>query len=130
MIDKNKIKEYLKGLPSKWRDKLTDLLYDIGNDQSCPSCDEIKECETLTSLSDFSVSGTEVSIRYKDEDGVTVTRSFDLDTLIGNHLNVDPSCITDETTWNNSTFSEKIQLIIDSHCDCCSTSTTTTTTLA
>lgn len=128
MIDKNKIKEYLKDLPSKWRDKLTDLLYDIGNDKECPSCEEIKECETLTSLSNFTISGTSVSVQYKDENGVTVTRSFDLSTVLSNYLDLDASCLTDETTWNNLSLGERIQLLIDSHCDCCGEPTTTTTT--
>lgn len=127
MITEAQICEYLKDIPSKWREQLTSVLISI---QQEVDCEQVKECETLTSLSNFTIDGTEVSIQYKDEDGVTVTRSFDTESILNTTLeDVDPSCLATPTEWSNMTYTEKIQLIITSHCDCCEpTSTTTTTT--
>jgi len=129
MTFQEQIELYLAPLPSKWKEELTKILCEINASQQTIDCQDIKDCETLTSLSNFSVQGSEISIQYKDERGVTVTRSFDFETILNNSLaELDPNCLTDETTWSNLTFIERLQLLIDSHCDCCSTSSTTTTT--
>lgn len=131
MTTEQQICEYLKDLPSEWRDKLSDLLIEIKDNKAQIECADVKECETLTSLSEFSVDGTEVSIQYKDENEVTVTRSFDVEDLLNNTLeDIDPNCLTSQSTWDTLSYTERIQLLIDSHCDCCeeTTSTTTTTT--
>src|SRR5688572_18337463 len=117
MTDKQQIAEYLKDLPSKWADKLTDILYEIKCSRNEPTCEEIRECETLTSLSDFAVNGSEVCITYKDENGVSTERCVDIGQLI--LLDIDSNCLTDQITWDSLTFNQKVQLIIDSHCDCC-----------
>lgn len=124
MITETQICEYLKDLPSKWREQITSVLVNIQQDISC---DKVKECETLTSLSEFTVSGSEVSIKYKDEDGVQVTRTFDTEEILNNSLDeVDPDCLATPTEWDNLSYTERIQLLITAHCDCCSTTTTTT----
>ena len=127
MITKDEIKAHLQGIPSKWQTKLTDLLYEIATDGSCMDCEDVKACETVTSLSNFTTSGSVVSIVYTDERGISVTRSFDVRQLLSGYFNINPDCLTDTSTWNNMTFSEQLQMLIDSHCDCCSTTTTTTT---
>jgi hypothetical protein len=119
MTDREQIADYLKNLPSEWAEKLTDLLVQIKCSQTQPTCAEVKECETLTSLSAFRVTGSQACITYKDEDGVSIERCFDAGDLINGLLDVDPDCLADETTWNSLTFKEKFQLLINSHCDCC-----------
>ena len=115
-----KIIDYLKVLPSEWRDQLTKLLCEINSEKNIPSCDIVKDCETVTSLSTFTVNGTEVSVVYKDERGVSFTRSFDLASVVNSVFDgLEPDCLTDETTWSNMTLSERIQLLINQHCDCC-----------
>lgn len=130
MTTKQQICEYLKDLPSEWRDKLTDLIVEIKDNKAQLSCQEVKDCETLTSLSPFTIDGSEVSIKYKDENEVTVTRTFDVEELLNNQLDdLDPNCLASGVTWGGLNFAARIQLLIDSHCDCCEpTSTTTTTT--
>lgn len=121
MTTNEKIQEALSVLPSEWSEKLYTLLCSIVEDRSKPSCEDVKSCETTTSLSQFSVDGTEVSITYKDEESVSVTRSFDVSQILNSQLeNIDPSCLTDDVTWQNLSYPEKIQLIITEHCDCCS----------
>lgn len=127
MTTQEQIAEYLKNLPSQWAGQLTTLLTQIQADKGSVDCAKVKECETLTSLSEFTIDGSEVSIQYKDENGVTVTRTFDAAEIVNQSLdNVDPSCLTDETTWSNMTYTERMQLFVTAHCDCCSTTTTTT----
>lgn len=128
MTTQEQIAEYLKNLPSQWRDQLTTLLTQIQADKGSVDCAKVKECETITSLSNFEIDGSEVSIQYKNESGVTVTRTFDAADIVNRSLdNVDPSCLTDDTTWSNMTYLERMQLFVTEHCDCCSTTTTTTT---
>lgn len=121
MTTNEKIKEALSVLPSEWSDKLYTLLCSILEDKSKPSCEDVRDCETVTSLSQFNVDGTQVSITYTDENSVSVTRSFDVEQILNSQLeNIDPSCLTDSTSWQNLSYPEKIQLIITEHCDCCS----------
>lgn len=120
MTFKEQIETYLSVLPSEWKDKLTSILCEI-NEGSSVNCDQVKDCETLTSLSQFSVQGTSVSITYTDENETSYERSFDIGQILDSELGeLDPGCLTDSTTWNNLSYSEKIQLLIDKHCDCCS----------
>lgn len=120
MTFKQQIEEYLKDIPSKWKDSLVQLLCEINSSQNTVSCEDVKNCETLTSLSEFSVNETQISIQYTGEDGVTVTRSVDISSVLNNIFeNLDPECLADITTWQNLSFEEKLQLIVDSHCHCC-----------
>jgi hypothetical protein len=120
MTFKEQIELYLKDVPSNWRDDLVTLLCTIKDERTKPTCEEVKDCETVTSLSDFSVEDGVVSITYTDEHSVEVTRTFNLEQVINTTLEgIDPLCLTDPATWNTLTYPEKIQLIISNHCDCC-----------
>lgn len=120
MTFKEQIEKYLDGLPSKWKEQLTELLCLIKEDKQEPDCQQVKSCETVTSLSDFTVDGTVISIQYKDEKGITVTRSFDTETILNNTLDsIQPNCLTTVQNWATLTFTQRIQLLIDSHCNCC-----------
>ena len=119
---KEDIKSYLTNLPKSWADQVADIVCKyIVCDKDHIDCEEFKDCETLTELSNFSIQEDgQVCIQYKDELGVTVTRCFTLDQIINNKFNdIQPNCLTDLTTWNNLTFSEKIQLLIDKVCEDC-----------
>lgn len=120
MIFKEQIETYLKDLPSKWSKQLTTILCEINSNQQTVDCEDVRMCETLTSLSPFTVNGTEVSIKYKDEHEITITRSFDLDQVINKQLeSVSSNCLTDQNTWDSLTLSQRLQLLVNSHCDCC-----------
>lgn len=120
MTFKQQIESYLDVLPSEWKDKLTTILCEI-NEGASLDCEKVKECETVTSLSEFSTLGSVISIDYTDEHGVTYTRSVDIGTVLNDQIeNLDPNCLTDDTTWASLTYPERIQLLIDKHCDCCS----------
>lgn len=120
MTFKEQIELYLKPLPSEWREKLTAILCLIKESKQEPDCQKVKECETVTTLSDFTVNGTVISIQYKNENGVIVTRSFDATQIINETLNdLNPNCLATEEQWASLTLSQRIQLLIDSHCDCC-----------
>lgn len=117
---KQQIEEYLSALPSKWVEQLTTLLCEIKEDRESVDCAKVKQCETVTSLSDFTLSGTTASIKYTNEAGVQVTRSVDVGTLLNGTLDdLDPNCLTTADAWNGMSYVERIQTLIDSHCDCC-----------
>lgn len=122
------IEKYLCDLPSEWRKQITKVICEFINPAVPLNCADVKKCETLTYLSAFTVSGSEVCIDYKDENGVTVHRCFDM-AEVG--LDLDPKCIMSQEDWDLLTWREKIQAIIDYACTCqqITTSTTTTTTV-
>lgn len=120
MTFKEQIEAYLSALPTEWKDKLTTILCEI-NEGSTLDCQKVKDCETVTSLSEFSTLGSVISIDYTDENSVTYTRSVDVGNILNDEIeHLDPNCLTDETTWASLTYPERIQLLIDKHCDCCS----------
>lgn len=122
MTFKEQIEKYLSGLPSKWAEQLTEILCQIKAEKQEPDCQTVKDCETVTSLSPFTVNGTIVSIQYKDEKGITVTRSFDTSQILNESLNdIEAVCLTDEVTWESLSFAERIQLIINTVCNCSGT---------
>lgn len=125
---KEQLLDYLCDVPSPWRDQIATVICEgIAFELSCKN---FKDCETRTSLSAFTRSGSTISVTYTDEAEQAITRSFDFIELLDNSLNeVDPKCLTDQDTWNALTYIGKFQLLVDSHCTGCTTSTTTTTTL-
>lgn len=132
MIDKCNLEEILAVLPSKMREALIEVLLEIqdGCTESL-DCEQVRECETLTSLSEFTQDGTEICITYTDEDEVSVERCFDVAEIINNFFdttNIAPGCVTSESIWNTLTITEKFQALVDTICNCCPETTTTTTT--
>lgn len=120
MTFQEQIESYLSALPSEWKDQVVQVLMLIKNEKEKPDCDTVKQCETVTSLSPFTVEGTVVSITYTDEEGVETTRSFDTKQILNNVLNeLSPACLTSEEEWGTLELDEKFQLLIDSHCECC-----------
>ena len=94
-------------------------------------CNKVIECQHVTSLSDFSVEGQVVSITYLGEDGVSYTRTFDLNIILRDVFNdIVADCITSPEDWVNMSIGDKFQTIVDDVCECCTSSTTTTTTEA
>jgi hypothetical protein len=120
MTFKEQIEKYLSSLPEKWKDELVQILCLIKEGKQEPDCNTVKECETVTTLSDFTVNGTTISIQYKNEAGVTVTRSFDAETIINEVLDdIDPACLATEEEWESLTFLQRMQLLVDKQCSCC-----------
>lgn len=128
------ISEYLCQIPYQWRGQISKAICANINEQQSLDCKAVKDCETVTTLSSFSVDGTEVCITYTDEDKVAHTRCFDMKDITCPLDDVDPNCITTQEIWDAMTCKEKMQAIIDYACSCeaittTTTSTTTTTTL-
>lgn len=117
---KQQIQDLLSALPSKWSEQLATILCQIREDRESVDCNKVKECETVTTLSDFTVAGTIVSIKYTDENGTQVTRSFDAGTVVNGTLDeLDPNCLASPEEWNALSYDQRIQLLIDAHCACC-----------
>lgn len=124
----NDVENYLSLLPSKWRKKIAEVVckYIICTKESV-NCEDFKECESITTLSEFSSTGTEVCISYTDEQGVTVERCFDFKDIINASFGgLDQGCLATDEEWANMSYVEKMQLIVDTACQECTTTTTTT----
>ena len=123
------ISEYLCDLPLEWRKQITKVICKTLSSQTTINCDDVQKCETLTSLSGFTINGSEVCITYKDEKGISFKRCFDWGDVQNSTLDdVDPKCITSQEIWDAMSYTERIQAIIDFACDCEVVTTTTTTT--
>lgn len=124
------IEALLSDLPSKWRKQIANTICSAITFSEELDCANFTECETLTTLSDFSREGSVISITYTAENGVSVTRSFDFQDIVNTSLDsVDPKCVASAEDWANATFAERFQFLIDYACSTCGGSTTTTTTL-
>lgn len=123
------ISEYLCDVPSQWRTQIAKAICANLNEQQSLDCEAVRNCETVTTLSAFSIEGTQVCITYMDEDRESFTRCFDWQDIQNTILDdVDPKCITSQEIWDEMTFTERIQAIIDYACTCEEITTTTTTT--
>lgn len=112
------ISKYLCDIPSAWREQMVKVICDkiAATDDDC---DKFKECETVTKLSAFSVSGGEVCITYTDEDGVEFTRCFTIENTLNSVLDdIDPMCIASQEDWDSWTYKERIQAIVTFACTC------------
>lgn len=115
------LSEYLCDIPSSWRDQIVKAVCSSISKKSETDCEDVKACETRTSLSSFTREGTTVCITYEDEKGVSVNRCFEFDSLLNSTLDsVDPKCIASQEDWDSWTYTERVQAIIDYMCNCCS----------
>lgn len=117
---KDQLTEYLSAVPSKWREQFITVLCQIKEDKQNPECDVVKDCETVTTLTDFTVEQTTAVTTYTDENGVSYIRRFNVALILDNLMNqLDPGCLMSEEDWLNASYLTKFQTLIDSHCDCC-----------
>lgn len=80
-------KAALSDIPSKWAEQIANLLCQLDDEKfSGISCEKVQNCETLTSISDFSLSGNTLSLSYVDENGNTNVNTVPL-TVIGSFIN-------------------------------------------
>ena len=79
---------YLCDIPSAWREQIAELMCKVVGDVEEITCEEVQECETLTTLSPFTLDGDTLSITYVDERGVSITRTIELTGLgdVGNFI--------------------------------------------
>lgn len=141
----NKIEGLLGNLPSVWRTQVATAICasSIGG---LFDCTDVKANETLTTLSDFTITDTTISISFTDEHGVTVTRTFNFADILNNSIkDLNPLCLATPQNWAAMTYKQKFQLMIDRVCSDCgvivsgttsttavptTTTTTSTTTIA
>lgn len=125
------LNKYLCDLPTSWRGQLVDVICKGICDDFSFKCEDVENCETLTSISDFTKTGDKISISFVDEEKKSFTRAFDISTILNNALNtVDPKCMMSQQDWNKLSYKSKLQAIInyEAECKCCPTTTTTSTT--
>lgn len=122
MSIKKQIIDKLSNLPSDTAEKIASILCQTLCKTDPSLCQKFEDCETLTTLSEFSVSsdGKSICITYTDEKNVIITRCFNFFDLIKYSLdNLDISCLMDEVEWKNLSYSEKWQFFVDLQCACC-----------
>src|SRR5258705_7125651 len=121
---KEDLSAYLCDIPIEWKDGIVkSLCYIMSDDCEESICNSVKDCETTTYLSPFTVNNNEVSISYKSEKNIKI-RSIDIISLINAALiNVNPQCLTSQQAWNLMSYREKLQLLITAMGVCCCTTT-------
>lgn len=106
---------YLCDLPSEWRTQIAHVICKFLNPTVPLNCNDVKKCETLTSLSAFTVEDNQVCITYKDENGTSHERCFNINDI---KPSLDPKCIMSQEDWDLLTWEQQIQAIIDYACSC------------
>jgi hypothetical protein len=76
------IDSMLRDFPSLQREELRDVFCKILAQQPSLSCESVKECETLTSISQIALNGSTLYFTYFDETGEANLREIDLVSLI------------------------------------------------
>jgi hypothetical protein len=115
----NCVKKYmdlLSSVPTKWAEIIACNLCNVVCDDTV-SCEDIDNCETVTTLSDFSITDNKVCFSYIDEKGVKVIRCFDIPSNSINNTYGD--CLLTSDYWGSLSDLEKWQAIIDKLCLCC-----------
>lgn len=118
------IDKALCDIPAEWRKPIVNALCFTLSSFPELTCKMVKNCETLTSLSPFTLNGNILSITYKDEKGINNVRTVDIEAAINGIMDdIDTSCLP-----SDDDLFDVIQGIIETQCDCCTTTTTSTTT--
>lgn len=110
--------KYLCEIPFDWREDIINAIIAIeaGNNNSS-NCENIQNCQTVTSLSPFTLVGTILTIKYTDENGTVKTSTIDISPIIEDSLdNIDPKCIATEEEWAEMTNKERLQAIFNRSC--------------
>lgn len=122
------LNQELCDVPYEWRSQIIQAICKLRESEyECK-----KSCQDITFLSSFRNENNSICISYIDEDQVTVERCFDFD-LTSTILNdlVLPDCLTIPfgLSFQDLTFGEKFQHLINILCNnCCGIVSTTTTT--
>jgi hypothetical protein len=125
---KEEIELILSDLPSLWRAKISESICKVFDDFNKNRCEAIEECETVTFFSEFKRNGSEICVTYMDEDEISYERCFDFENIINSLLdNLDPKCLAPISVWKNLSFSDRIQLMINTACNIPSNTIFTTT---
>lgn len=115
---REQIDSILSDLPSLWRLKISESICKVFEDLDSNKCEAVRDCETLTVLSEFRREGSKVCITYTDEDSISYERCFDFIDIINSLIDeVDPKCLAPKSIWANLTFTQRIQLMINTACN-------------
>ena len=120
----------LYDMPSLWREGIVKALCKYEQElQEVKDCEQLKNCQTVSQLFPWEITGENVCISYKNESGNIQKKCFNVLDLFGDSLDsINFGCEVDAQTWASYTFAEKIQKIIDVICERVPTTTTTTST--
>ena len=108
---------YICDLPQKWQKAIVNAVcISINADLTC---DDVKSCETLTSISPITSTGNVISMDFFDENHKKYILSMDITALVNTSLDgLDASCVATPEDWANMSNKERIELIINSSCNC------------
>src|SRR5688572_21514820 len=122
------IEKQLESLPKQWRLEIAKFVCSYLEENNI-DCEDVINCQTVTSLSEFTVSGTNVCISYTDENLVTVNRCFDFEDVLNSTLDeVDPQCLMTQAQWNVLSYTQRWQAMVTKVCEECTGEITTTST--
>lgn len=114
-------------IPNEWREGIVKALC-LTFQNNAITCVGIRDCQTLTSLSAFTIKGTEVSISYINEKGTVKLSTFDLEEAVNSPLDIEENCIITSPSVEDAPLIEQLQVLISAFCECCPSTTTTTST--
>lgn len=112
---------YLCDIPENWRCQMITAICQTIARPYVFSCSDVKACETVTQLSNFTVNGNVITISFVNENQQEQSLSFDFTTLIDTSLDgLDPMCLGTQNQWDQWSHIERVQAIITNICAICS----------
>lgn len=122
MSCQEKYEKILSCLPSRWKKKLAAAICQREKEKEQEQGSGVQQHEHITSISSFSVEDSSFCFSYTDETGTVTQNCFDINRLLDG---VDPKCLVDASTWANMSLEQRIQVLVNKECECCTTTTTT-----
>lgn len=107
----------LANVPSPLKEEVATAIctaFDDSNTVTCPTCETVKITSPL-----YISEQDGVCISFRDEDGVYVTRCFEINDIL-KYLtdDIDPTPITTSEQWVEWDYLDRIQAIIYYRCNC------------
>lgn len=111
--------KYLCDIPSVWRKSIVRAICLFLPENETPTCEQVKTCETITSLSAFTTNGTIISVTFKDEKHKSHVLTIDIGNALTQSLSgLNPMCLATQEEWESWTNEQRWNRIINSSCNC------------
>jgi hypothetical protein len=76
-------------------------------------------CETVKVISPFYIDQDGLCLSFRDENNEYFTRCFSINEILTTITrDVDPGCIMSQESWNDLSFPDRVQAVINYRCTC------------
>lgn len=110
-----KISKALAILPPSMRDSITKSICDALKTRDL-GCDD---CEIVKIISPFYLDQDGLCVSFRNENNEYSTSCFGINDILTTLTNdINPGCLMSQEDWDNSSFEERVQAIVNFRCTC------------